>query len=270
LRVLVLAEDHHYEPVRKIVDRAGIRGVRITPMRGNRVQKLVGYVRCHPECNRFVVLKDLERLDEEAVRRRLEDVRRALPPGGQDKVVLVVVRRAVEAFGRIDILYNNAAVGYSTPIVVGSVEELPEEHWDRVVRINLYSVYLCCKYALPELRKTGGVILNTSSIMATGAVPGADAYTASKGGIISLSRSLAKELGPEGVRVNVLCPGTIATPMIAPILEDPEAVRRSEAKIPLGRLGTPEEVARAALFLVSDAASYITGAVLFVDGGQSV
>jgi len=181
-----------------------------------------------------------------------------------------MVRRAVEAFGRIDILYNNAAVGYSTPIVVGSVEELPEEHWDRVVRINLYSVYLCCKYALPELRKTGGVILNTSSIMATGAVPGADAYTASKGGIISLSRSLAKKLGPEGVRVNVLCPGTIATPMIAPILEDPEAVRRSEAKIPLGRLGTPEEVARAALFLVSDDASYITGAVLFVDGGQSV
>lgn len=181
-----------------------------------------------------------------------------------------MVRRAVEAFGRIDILYNNAAVGYSTPIVVGSVEELPEEHWDRVVRINLYSVYLCCKYALPELRRTKGVILNTSSIMATGAVPGADAYTASKGGIISLSRSLAKKLGPEGVRVNVLCPGTIATPMIAPILEDPEAVRRSEAKVPLGRLGTPEEVARAALFLVSDEASYITGAVLFVDGGQSV
>jgi len=98
LRVLVLAEDHHYEPVRRIVDRAGIRGVRITPMRGNRVQKLVGYVRCHPEYNRFVVLKDLERLDEEAVRRRLEDVRRALPPGGRDKVVFVVVRRAVEAW----------------------------------------------------------------------------------------------------------------------------------------------------------------------------
>jgi len=181
-----------------------------------------------------------------------------------------MVKRTLEAFGRMDILYNNAAVGYSTPIVVGSAEELPEEDWDRVMRINLYSVYLCCKYSIPELRKTKGVILNTSSIMATGAVPGADAYTASKGGIISLSRSLAKKLGPEGVRVNVICPGTIATPMIAPILEDPEAVRRSEARIPLGRLGRPEEVARAALFLVSDEASYITGAVLFVDGGQSV
>lgn len=220
-----------------------------------------------------VVVVDWKEEGEEVAGRIRDEGREAifvLADASDPPQVKGMVKRTLEAFGRMDILYNNAAVGYSTPIVVGSVEELPEEDWDRVMRINLYSVYLCCKYSIPELRKTKGVILNTSSIMATGAVPGADAYTASKGGIISLSRSLAKKLGPEGVRVNVICPGTIATPMIAPILEDPEAVRRSEARIPLRRLGRPEEVARAALFLVSDEASYITGAVLFVDGGQSV
>ena len=178
--------------------------------------------------------------------------------------------RIVEWHGGLDVLYNNAAIGYSSPITHGDVTELSEADWDKVLDVNLKSVFLCCKYAIPLMdRQGGGSIVNTSSCMGLGATPGADAYTAAKGGIIALSRSLAKAYGAKGIRVNVVVPGTVATPMIQPILDDAEWTRRS-SDVPLGRLGTPEDVAHAALYFASDESSFTTGAVLIVDGGRMI
>lgn len=181
-----------------------------------------------------------------------------------------LIRLAVDAFGKLDALYNNAAIGYSDPTTHGSVLDIAEENWDRVLDINLKSVYLCCKYAIPEMVKAGGgSIINTSSIMGLGTAAGADAYTAAKGAIIALSRCLAKQFGPHSVRVNVLCPGSIATPMIAHLLDE-EGTRKRLATVPLGRIGRPEDVAHAALYFASDESSYTTGAVLVIDGGQCI
>ena len=185
--------------------------------------------------------------------------------------VEAMIQRTVETYGKLDVLYNNAAVGYSAPMTNGSVLDISPEDWDRVMAINLRSVYLGCKHAIPVMvRQGGGAIINTASIMALRAMPGADGYTAAKGGILSLSRTLAKQFGPEGVRVNVLCPGTTATPMIGYPLEISEDVSVETSYIPLGRLARPEDMAYAALYLASDEAAFVTGAVLVVDGGQTI
>jgi len=211
---------------------------------------------------------------EETVRRIREAGGEALFVGAdvsEPEQVQAMIRQTIEAHGRLDVLYNNAAVGYSTPMTNGSVLDISPEDWDRVVAINLRSVYLGCKYAIPVMvRQGGGAIINTASIMAIRAMPGADGYTAAKGGIISLSRTLARQFGPEGVRVNVLCPGTTATPMIGYPLEMSEDVPVETSYIPLGRLGRPGDVAYAALYLASDEAAFVTGAVLVVDGGQTI
>ena len=187
-----------------------------------------------------------------------------------EAVAAGLMAEAVERYGRIDVLYSNAGIGYSNPITHGSVLDIPPEHWDRVVQNNLRSVYLCCKFAIPHLIEAGGgSIINTSSIMGLGATPGADAYTASKGGIIALSRSLARQFGPQKIRVNVICPGSIATPMIEELLTE-EGTQEREAEIPLRRIGRPEDVAYAALHFASDESSYTTGAVLVVDGGRTI
>jgi len=187
-----------------------------------------------------------------------------------EEVAAKLMSGAVEQYGHIDVLYNNAGIGYSNPITHGSVLDIPSEHWDAVVRNNLRSVYLCCKFAIPHLIEAGGgSIVNTSSIMGLGATPGADAYTASKGGIIALSRSLARQFGPQQVRVNVICPGSVATPMIEELLTS-EGTEEREAEIPLRRIGRAEDIAYAALHLASDESSYTTGAVLVIDGGRTL
>ena len=185
----------------------------------------------------------------------------------QEPDVERLVAQALDAFGRIDVLYNNAGIGYSTPITLGDVTDIPVENWDAVLAVNLRSVYLCCKHVIPVMaRQGGGAIVNTSSAMATGSIPGADAYTAAKAGIVGLTRVMAKRHGPSGIRVNCICPGTILTPMIEEMYRDRQRASKGES-VPLRRLGRPEDVAPAALFLASDEASFITGAVLFVDGG---
>lgn len=181
-----------------------------------------------------------------------------------------LVDEAVQHYGRMDVLYNNAAIGYSNPVTHGSVLDISPDNWDVVVRNNLRSVYLCCKEAIEHMiRGAGGSIVNTSSIMGFGATPGADAYAASKGGIIALSRALAREFGPHNIRVNVICPGSIATPMIEELLDE-EGTRTREAEVPLGRIGQPEDVAYAALYFASDESRHTTGAVLVVDGGRTI
>lgn len=175
-----------------------------------------------------------------------------------------------ERFGRLNVIYNNAGVGASFGHM-GSIEEASVEDWDLVVRINLRSIFLCCKHGIPLLLESGGgSIINTASINALVAVPGGDAYTASKGGIVSLTRVLARNYGLKNIRVNCICPGPIDTPMIASRIAQPQYQERYRQTPALGRTGKPIEVAYLALFLASDESSYITGAIIPVDGGWTI
>ena len=219
-----------------------------------------------------VGLLDIDEPGGEAVTEAIRDQGRDALFAACDVSSASEVRRAFDAvlerYGRIDVLYNNAGIGYSAGITVGTAEDMPEENWHRVLDVNLKSVYLTCKHVIPVMRRQGGgSIVNTASIMAFQGIPGAEAYSASKGGIVAMTRAMARNLAKAGIRVNVICPGTVDTPMIEPITSDPEwHTQRCEAT-PLGRIGQPEEVARVALFLASDEASFVTGSILVVDGG---
>lgn len=179
------------------------------------------------------------------------------------------VKKLVEkalAFGRIDVLFNNAGVE-----VVKNLRDTTEAEWDRSINVNLKSVFLCCKYVIPEMIKGGGgVIINNASV--AGLVGSfSSAYSASKGGVIAMTKTLAVELATDNIRVNCICPGAIETPMLRRVLEaqgNAELVRKERMKsYPMGRFGTPEEVAQAALFLACDESTFMTGAVVVVDGG---
>lgn len=180
----------------------------------------------------------------------------------QSAQVAKMVDRVLERFGQIDILYNH--VGINRP---NSVVELEEADWDVVVSTNLKSIYLACKYTLPHmLKRRKGSIVNTAGTFGFYGALGFAAYCASKGGVINLTKQMALDYGPYGIRVNCVCPGFIDTPMNANI--PPERVAAIIKTQPLGRAGQAEEVARAALFLASDEASFTTGSALLVDGGQ--
>jgi len=176
-----------------------------------------------------------------------------------------IVKKIVEDYGKVDILYNNAGIWLSED---GPSPDLKEENWDKVININLKGPFLMCKYVIPEMVRTGGgSIINVSSIAAFRAgKDNFDAYAASKGGVISLSKTMASTWGPKNIRVNVICPGTIRTAMTEDSYTD-WVMEYWKKHIPLGRIGKPEEVAELVLFLSSDQASYISGAVILVDGG---
>jgi NAD(P)-dependent dehydrogenase (short-subunit alcohol dehydrogenase family) len=188
----------------------------------------------------------------------------------REKDVAEMIRVAVDEFGALDVLFNNAGVGYSAAdrLTMASVVDTPEEDWDSILAINLKSVAMGCKHAIPVMVENGGgAIVNNASINALVGLSGADAYTAAKGGIVALTRVLAVDWGPSEVRVNCICPGGVDTPMLAPVVEDEEILGFMRESTPLGRLARPEETARVALFLASDDASYMNGAVVPVDGG---
>ena len=152
-------------------------------------------------------------------------------------------------------------------------DEIDEETWEHVLSINLRSVFLCCKYGIPLMVQSGGgAVINTGSSASVMGIPGCDAYTATKGATVSLTRSVAVEFGKQGVRVNCICPAGIATEMVkASSLDDPSFDTDYFFKrAPLSRLGEPEEVANLAVFLASDESSYVNGAIIRADGGTTV
>jgi NAD(P)-dependent dehydrogenase (short-subunit alcohol dehydrogenase family) len=168
------------------------------------------------------------------------------------------------------VLFNNAAVGFSarSRFTMAGVVDTPADHWDAIVAINLKGPALCCKYILPVMAEQGGgVVINNASINGLVAMPGADAYTAAKGGVVALTRVWAADWGPKGIRVNCICPGGVDTPMIQEILADADGARAAADGVPLGRIAQPREIADVAVFLASGAASYVNGVVLPVDGG---
>jgi NAD(P)-dependent dehydrogenase (short-subunit alcohol dehydrogenase family) len=186
-----------------------------------------------------------------------------------------LVEHAVDTYGQLNILYNNAGVWYVAHhgYVVGETDApaplLTQNIWDRTIDINLKGTYLCCKYGIPAMQKAEGIgaIINVSSVGAIRVGRGAsDAYISSKGGVMAVTRNLAVEHAPK-IRCNCLFPGPIETPMVGELTE--EHRRWSEENVPLGRWGQPEDVARMALFLASDDASFITAAMFVVDGGYT-
>src|ERR1700761_4348996 len=172
-------------------------------------------------------------------------------------------------FGGIDICCNNAGI---SPPDDDSILTTGIDAWQRVQQVNLTSVYLCCKYAIAQMQATGGgSIINTASFVAVmGSATSQISYTASKGGVLAMSRELGVQFAREGIRVNALCPGPINTPLLRELFaKDPERAQRRLVHIPAGRFAEPEEIANAVLFLASDDASFITASTFLVDGGIS-
>ena len=180
--------------------------------------------------------------------------------------VEAMVQFALTRFGSLDVLYNNAGI---FPADDGGATETPEPTWDRVMEVNLKGVWLGCKYGIPAMLESGGgSIVNVASFVALmGAATAQIAYTASKGGVLAMTREIAVEYGRKNIRANSLCPGPIATPMLEELMSDPARKARRLVHIPMGRLGQAEELAKAALFLASDDSSFMTGSQLVVDGG---
>jgi NAD(P)-dependent dehydrogenase (short-subunit alcohol dehydrogenase family) len=177
-----------------------------------------------------------------------------------------MVTAAVERFGGLHVLYNNAGVMLADD---GSVHSTDASTWDTTLAINVKGVAFGCKYGIPAMIESGGgSIINVASFVAwLGAATSQTAYTASKGAVLAMTREIAVEYARKGIRCNALCPGPIETPLLTELLSDEARRRRRLVHIPIGRLGQAEELAKAALFLASDDSSYMTGASLIVDGG---
>jgi NAD(P)-dependent dehydrogenase (short-subunit alcohol dehydrogenase family) len=178
-----------------------------------------------------------------------------------------MVRQALATHGRVDILCNNAGVG-STQTVL----DTSEEAWDRVFDVDVKGVFLCSKYMLPHMIEAGGgVVLNTASVAGLVGLPNRAAYCAAKGAVITLTKAMAIDHVGQNIRVNCICPGTVDTPWVANLMNqsaDPAATRAAlVARFPMNRLAEAEEIAMAALYLVSDEAAYVTGTPLIIDGG---
>ncbi len=177
-----------------------------------------------------------------------------------------LIQETLRQYGRLDILHNNAGI-----LVVGDVRTISEADWDRCININLKGVFLVSKYAVPAMIQTGGgVIINTASTAGLSGGGGYSAYSASKGGIILLTQCMALDFARQNIRVNAVCPGPTATPMI--LSSDPaqqeSALERWSKELPIGRAGRPEDIAKAVAYLASDDASFVTGTAFVIDGGR--
>jgi NAD(P)-dependent dehydrogenase (short-subunit alcohol dehydrogenase family) len=213
--------------------------------------------------------------DEKAGRAVADEIKSA---GGKASFTCADVSKAAAAeamiafaekeHGALHVLFNNAGI---FPDADGSVVDTDEAVFDLVMNVNLKGVFLGCKYGVPALlRAGGGSIINTASFVAVmGAATSQTAYTASKGGVLAMTREIAIEFARRGIRANSLCPGPVNTPLLQPLLADPARRARRMVHLPMGRLAEPDEIAAAALFLASDESSYINGATFLVDGGTT-
>ncbi|HWM02532.1 MAG TPA: 3-oxoacyl-ACP reductase [Actinophytocola sp.] len=177
--------------------------------------------------------------------------------------------QVLRTHGSVDVAFNNAGI---SPPEDGSIMETGIEVWDKVQRVNLTSVYLCCKYVLPHMRRQGrGSIINSASFVAVmGAATSQISYSASKGGVLAMTRELGVQFAREGIRVNALCPGPVNTPLLQELFaSDPERAQRRLVHVPMGRFAEASEIAAAVTFLASDDASFITASSFLVDGGIS-
>ena len=187
----------------------------------------------------------------------------------ESKSVQNMIQTIITKFSKLDILVNNA--GYH---ISKNIEETSEEEWELIINTNLRSTFLCSKYAIPYLRKTKGCIINISSMVGLVGQSNAGAYSATKGGQIAMSKGMALDFSPDGIRVNTICPGWIQTPLVEDWFsqqKNPDASRTYIYGVhPLGRIGTPEECGLAALYLASDDSGFITGITLNIDGGVTL
>jgi NAD(P)-dependent dehydrogenase (short-subunit alcohol dehydrogenase family) len=228
-------------------------------------------------------LATVRRFAEEGAKVVIGDVDDSRGPGTAEEVggtyvhvdvtdkaqVGALFRTAKETYGSVDIAFNNAGI---SPPDDDSILDTELEAWRRVQEVNLTSVYLCCKAALPYMiEQKKGSIINTASFVAVmGAATSQISYSASKGGVLSMSRELGVQFAREGVRVNALCPGPVNTPLLRDLFaSDPERAARRLVHVPVGRFAEPEEMANAVLFLASDESSFITASTFLVDGGIS-
>jgi NAD(P)-dependent dehydrogenase (short-subunit alcohol dehydrogenase family) len=185
----------------------------------------------------------------------------------RDSEVREAIATTVARYGGLHVLYNNAGIMMAED---RSVVDTEEWVWDRTLAVNLKGIYLCCRHGIPEMiRSGGGSVINIASFVALlGCSVPQDAYTASKGAVIALTKSLAVQFAPRGVRSNAICPGPIETPLLTEwLLADPEARRVRLARNPTGRFGKPEDIVNAGIFLASDESAWTNGAVLVIDGG---
>ena len=180
-----------------------------------------------------------------------------------------IIAEGVSHFGTLNVIYNNAGI---MPEADTSVIETTEDVWDQILDVNLKSIFLVCKHGIPQLIAAGGgSIINIASFVAlVGCTNPQDAYTASKGGVLSLTRSLAVQYGPQGVRANAICPGPILTPMTEQLFPNEEEKMKRLNRIPLGRFGRAEDIVNAGVFLASDESSWMTGSQFVIDGGITV
>lgn len=202
--------------------------------------------------------REIESLGREALCLRVD----VSEPGDVERMIQAALGR----FGRLDILVNNAGVNPSYTLL----EKVKPEHYDIIMDVNVKGAFTCCQKAVPVMKEQGGgCIINVASVAGLKGLYKCSAYTASKGALVQLTRTMALELAPFNIRVNALCPGFVTTELTEGLLSSPRGRDRVLSLIPMGRTGEPEEIAPAAVFLASDAASYVTGAVLCVDGGWS-
>ncbi len=218
------------------------------------------------------VLFDIDGQAARELAGRLSAKGRALAIEGdvaREQDVKAAVERAVAEYGSLDVLVNNAGIE-----IAGAIPDYTLDQWDRQLGVNLKGAFLFAKHAIPHMRGRGGAIVNISSVHALVSYPGNAAYDASKAGLVALTRALALDHGRDGIRVNSICPGYVDTPMteawLASVPDRAATERQMLAAHPLGRIGTPRDIAEAVLFLASDAASFITGASLVVDGGMTI
>lgn len=186
---------------------------------------------------------------------------------GEEEQVRELFDGVAARHGRLDVAFNNAGI---SPPDDDSILTTGLDAWNRVLRVNATSVYLCCRYAIPHMRRQGkGSIINTASFVALmGAATSQIAYTSSKGAVLAMTRELGVQFAREGIRINALCPGPVATPLLLELFaKDPERAARRLVHVPMGRFAEPAEIAAAAAFLASDDASFITAAQFLVDGG---